>query len=198
MKKRISVGDKSVCFGLPVLKGQCPRWASPPLFPQGWLNWLHFFKEWTQSLNEQINYKWFKNKPKNLICSNEIKGFKKITVAWSPGLAGWPQRWEMEWAPGKGACADPLCHWGLCSIFWHPTTNGTGSEDAFWMQIARSRSPISFPLWANILNHLTWQELHLIAFKKATILSWHWEASWIKLTFSFLVLEWNMLCVQSN
>lgn len=115
MKKRISVGDKSVCFGLPVLKGQCPRWASPPLFPQGWLNWLHFFKEWTQSLNEQINYKWFKNKPKNLTCNNEIKGFKKITVAWSPGLAGWPQPWEMEWAPGKGACADPLCGEGFAA-----------------------------------------------------------------------------------
>lgn len=115
MKKRISVGDKSVCFGLPVLKGQCPRWASPPLFPQGWLNWLHFFKEWTQSLNKQINYKWFKNKPKNLTCNNEIKGFKKNNCSMESRPGGLAPAVGDGMGPGKGTCADPLCGEGFAA-----------------------------------------------------------------------------------
>lgn len=113
------------------------------------------FPGMNSKLIEQINYKWFKNKPKNPLYNHEIKVLKNNHSMESrpSGLA--PSVGDGLGPGEKGAYAGPSCGKGFAASLDTSLPTGRAQKMPSECKLPRSRSPISVPLWANILNHLT-------------------------------------------
>lgn len=162
LKEHPISGRQENALGCLTLKGQFPFWVAPSFLEGGSVDWT-FCKEQTSNLNQETP-DW----------KTELwdKKLEKVTVASKEHLAPLP---ALLPGPGLGYREQTAsCHSSFAGeLYALPSLPPIAWDNAFWMQMARSRSVLFFPFWADILSHLTWWGTS----KEVPMLSWHWETS---------------------